>query len=79
MSESSLTPLPFNLPFDFFDKNYGPMRLAWLSGELWLTYKHPGGQYVTLREASDADLEVITALAARRHEHPMPELTAADV
>jgi hypothetical protein len=36
----------------------------------WLLYKHPDGQWVTLRKADSADLEIIANLANRGEKDP---------
>ena len=43
----------------FYDKVRGMMKLEEYGREAkpWLFYKHPDGQWVTLREATDDDLD----------------------
>ena len=33
----------------------------------WLLYRHPDGQWVTLREATDVDVAAISAAVVRAH------------
>jgi hypothetical protein len=42
-----------------------PDSKHWAAG--WLFYKHPDGQWVTLRRASDEDVEAITAAVVAAH------------
>ena len=43
----------------FYDKNYGELKLEKWGDKLWLFYKHPDGQWVSLRIATEADLVVL--------------------
>lgn len=37
----------------------------------WIAYKHPDGQWVTLRKATDDDIARINgAVSAAHHDHP---------
>lgn len=54
------------LLLEFLDRNQGQMALFELhelgpesSMEKWICYKHPDGQYVTQRKATEEDLNVL--------------------
>jgi hypothetical protein len=56
----------------FFDqKSQRWMKLVyaghWAAG--WIVYKHPDGQWVTLRKATNADLDKINSAVIKAH-HP---------
>ena len=66
----------FNPPgFEFFDGNSQrqlkyvyPDTKHWTAG--WLLYKHPDGQWVTLRKATDDDIKALNGAVVRaHHEH----------
>ena len=52
MTDASLPP-----PMYFDDAKRGLMKLEQWGDELWLFYKHPDGQWVSLRKATDEDLD----------------------
>ena len=43
----------------FADKRRGEAALTLLSGELWVCFRHPDGQFVTERKATEADLVTV--------------------
>jgi hypothetical protein len=57
----------------FHDLASGREMMLVHAGELyagWIVYKHPDGQWVTLREATDADRRAIdAAVIAAHHSH----------
>jgi len=46
-----------------FDGNNGPALLKTWGGNPWLFYKHPDGQWVSLRQASERDVEDVLKIA----------------
>jgi hypothetical protein len=57
---------------EFFDNASGkrmkyvyPDSKHWTAG--WILYKHPDGQWVTLRKATDADIERISQAVIEAH------------
>ena len=52
-------------PLTFYDAKHGQMQMAeWgSSGEVWLSHKHPDGQWVSFRRATEDDyLRLIEAM-----------------
>src|SRR3990170_2812716 len=49
---------------EFLDVNYGLMKLEWRHDSWWLFYKHADGQWVSLRQATPADLDQVNRLAS---------------
>ena len=39
----------------------------------WIVYKHPDGQWVTLRKATDADLAMINETVVRAHHSDLED------
>lgn len=44
---------------EFHDAVRGPMLIRELEGTPWLCYKHPDGQWVTLRKVTDEDIAML--------------------
>lgn len=63
----------FDVPgLEFYDaasqrtmKYVYPDTKHWAAG--WILYKHPDGQWVTLRKASDVDIEALNGAVIRAH------------
>lgn len=46
-----------------FEGDNGPVMLKTWDGVPWLFYKHPGGQWVSLRKATSDDIEAVLNIA----------------
>lgn len=53
----------------FYDNASGREMILVTEGSYknWIVYKHPDGQYVTLRKATDADITAITTAFSDAH------------
>ena len=52
---------------EFYDAASGrQMMLGTWGDEKWMFYKHPDGQWVSLREATDDDIHRVNAAAERK-------------
>ena len=58
----------------FYDLQSGREMLLVLEGPFngWIAYRHPDGQWVTLRKATDDDLVRINEAAVRAHHSEQP-------